>query len=129
MFLNKILIKIIITMRLLVHNYLGKDRARLEYANTPSKPRFAPAYVISGQRADEFVQRYNEQSESLIKNSIFMTVAGFIIGSGMGLSSGAKKLVLALKSGAGAIVGLALGVAISHHEKRKLMNEYNVEEF
>ena len=116
-------------MRLSVHDYLGNDKARLEYANSPVKPRFAPAYVISGQRADEFVQKYNEQSKTLIKNSIFMTLAGFVIGCGMGLSSGAKKLGLALKSCAGALAGLAFGVGISHHEKNKLMDEYHVEEF
>lgn len=115
-------------MRLSVHNYTDKD-ARLEYENTPSKPRFAPAYIISGQRADEFVQKYNEQSKALVKNSVFMTVAGFVIGCGMGLSSGTKKLGLALKSVAGAIIGLASGIAISHHEKSKLMDKYHVEEF
>jgi len=115
-------------MRLTVHNYTDQN-ARLEYENTPSKPRFAPAYVISGQRADEFVQKYNEQSKLLIQNSIFMTIAGFFIGCGMGLSSGSKKLALAIKSTAGALIGLASGIAVSHHEKNKLMDEYHVEEF
>lgn len=116
-------------MRLSVHDYLENDKARLEYANTPSKPRFAPAYIISGQRADEFVQKYNEQSKSLVKNSIFMTIAGFLTGCGMGLSSGAKKIGLVLKSSLGALAGLSLGIAVSHHEKNKLMEEYHVEEF
>ena len=116
-------------MRLSINDYLGNNKARLEYANTPSKPKFAPAYVISGQRADEFVQKYNEQSKMLVKNSIFMTIAGFVIGCGMSLSSDTKKLALALKSTAGAIVGLASGIAISHHEKNKLMDKYHVEEF
>lgn len=115
-------------MKLSVQNYTDKN-ARLEYENTPSKPRFAPAYIISGQRADEFVQKYNEQSKALVKNSIFMTFAGFVIGCGMGLSAGAKKLAVVLKSGAGALIGLVSGVAISHYEKNKLMNEYHVEEF
>ena len=115
-------------MRLSIQNYTDK-KARLEYENTPSKPRFAPAYIISGQRADEFVQKYNKQSETLLKNSIFMTIAGFFIGCGMGLSQNSKKLSLALKSGTGAIVGLCSGIAISHHEKNKLMDKYHVEEF
>ncbi len=115
-------------MRLSVHNYTDNN-ARLEYENAPSKPRFAPAYVISGQRADEFVQKYNEQSKTLIKNSIFMTVAGFFIGCGMGLSGNAKKMELVLKSSVGALIGLASGIAISHREKNKLMDKYQVEEF
>ena len=115
-------------MRLSIQNYTDK-KARLEYENTPSKPRYAPAYVISGQRSDEFVQKYNKQSETLIKNSIFMTVAGFFIGCGMGLSQNSKKMSLAIKSIAGAIVGMCSGIAISHHEKNKLMNKYHVEEF
>jgi len=115
-------------MRLSVQNYTDK-KARLEYENTPSKPRFAPAYVISGQRADEFVQKYNKQSETLIKNSIFMTVAGFFTGLGMGLSSEVKKIRIATKSCIGALIGLSLGITISHHEKNKLMKKYNVEEF
>ena len=115
-------------MRLSVHNYADSN-VRLEYENAPSKPRFAPAYVISGQRADEFVQKYNEQSETLLKNSIFMTIAGFFIGCGMGLSGNAKKMELVLKSSVGALIGLASGIAISHREKNKLMDKYHVEEF
>lgn len=114
-------------MRLLVNNYTDKN-ARLEYENAPSKPRFAPAYIISGKRADEFVQKYNEQSKVLVKNSVFMTLAGGIIGCGMGLSNGTKKLGLALKTFAGMLIGFASGIAISHHEKSKLMDKYHVEE-
>ena len=49
-------------MQLTVHNY-DKNRKKLEYVQTPTKPRFAPSYIISGQRADEFVKKYNEQSD------------------------------------------------------------------
>ena len=121
--------KIYITMKLTINNYSDNQKARLEYANAPSKPRFAPAYIISGKRADEFVKKYNDQSEKLIRNSIFMTIAGFIIGGGIGLSSNSKKLGLICKSAIGAIVGLASGIVISNHEKNKLMDEYHVEEF
>lgn len=115
-------------MKLAVNNY-SDNKAYLEYANTPSKPRFAPAYVISGQRADEFVKRYNEQSESLIKNSILMTVSGFIIGCGMGLSQNPQKVSVILKSCLGAILGLIAGISISKYEKNKLMDEYHVEQY
>ena len=47
-------------MQLSVNDYLENNKVRLEYANTPSKPRYAPAYIISGQRADEFVQKYQK---------------------------------------------------------------------
>ena len=114
-------------MQLTVHNY-DKNRKKLEYVQSPTKPRFAPSYVISGQRADEFVKKYNEQSDSLVKNSILMTVSGAIVGCGMALSQNAKRMGLILKSVAGAGVGLIGGITISHHEKNKLMEEYNVEE-
>lgn len=115
-------------MKLAINNYYD-NKARLEYADAPSKPRFAPAYVISGQRADEFVKKYNEQSESLVKNSVLMTVAGFVTGCGLGLSQNSKKLSVLLKSVLGAITGLIIGIAISKHEKNKLMDEYHVEEY
>ena len=51
-------------MQLSVNDYLENNKVRLEYANTPSKPRYAPAYIISGKRADEFVQKYNKQSKT-----------------------------------------------------------------
>ncbi len=114
-------------MQLTVHNY-DKNRKKLEYVQSPTKPRFAPSYVISGQRADEFVKKYNEQSDSLVKNSILMTVSGAIVGCGMALSQNAKKVGLIIKSGVGAIIGLIGGITISQHEKNKLMDEYNVEE-
>ncbi len=114
-------------MQLTIHDY-DKNNKKLEYAETPTKPRFAPSYVISGQRADEFVRKYNEQSDSLVKNSILMTVSGAIVGCGMALSQNAKKVGLILKSVAGAVVGLIGGITVSHHEKKKLMDEYHVEE-
>ena len=114
-------------MQLTVHNY-DKNRKKLEYVQTPTKPRFAPSYIISGQRADEFVKKYNEQSDSLVKNSILMTVSGAIAGCGMALSQNAKKVGLVIKSGVGAIIGLIVGITISQHEKNKLMDEYHVEE-
>ena len=46
----------------------------------------------------------------------------------MALSQNAKRMGLILKSVAGAGVGLIGGITISHHEKNKLMEEYNVEE-
>lgn len=115
-------------MRLSVQEYLDNNKAHLEYINTPSKPRFAPSYVISGTRADEFVEKYNKQSASLMKNSCIMTVSGLVIGWGMALSKGAKALNVFLKSCLGALIGLGTGIAISKHEKNKLMNEYHVEE-
>ncbi len=114
-------------MQLTIHDY-NKKYKRLEYAQTPSKPRFAPAYIISGKRADEFVKKYNKQSESLIKNSILMTASGTIIGCGMALSQSSKKIGIIMKSLAGAVVGLAGGIIISQQEKNKLMDEYHVEE-
>lgn len=115
-------------MRLSVQEYLDNNKAHLEYVNTPSKPRFAPSYIISGKRADEFVQKYNEQSKSLVKNSFIMTISGLIIGWGMGISKGAKTLNIFLKSCLGALIGLGAGIAISKHEKNKLMDKYHVEE-
>lgn len=114
-------------MQLTIHDY-DKKYKRLEYAKTPVKPRFAPAYIISGKRADEFVKKYNAQSESLVKNSILMTASGTIIGCGMALSQSAKKIGIIMKSIAGAAVGLICGIFVSQHEKNKLMDEYNVEE-
>ncbi|MBO6257037.1 hypothetical protein J6N69_03255 [bacterium] len=114
-------------MQLTIHDY-NKKYKRLEYAQTPAKPRFAPAYIISGKRADEFVKKYNKQSESLIKNSILMTASGTIIGCGMALSQSSKKIGIIMKSLAGAVVGLAGGIIISQQEKNKLMDEYHVEE-
>lgn len=116
-------------MRLTINGFLDDNKARLEYSNSPSKPRFAPAYVISGERADEFVKKYNKQSETLIKNSILMTFLGLIAGAGMGLSGKFTKLSLLVKSGIGAATGLLLGMVISKHEKNKLMDEYHVEEY
>lgn len=116
-------------MKLMINGISSDNKVRLEYSNSPSKPRYAPAYVISGERADEFVKKYNEQSKNLLRNTLFMTVAGIIIGGGIGLSGRFTKLSLALKSSIGAIVGLISGMILSNHQKSKLMDEYHVEEF
>ena len=115
-------------MKLTIQDY-DNNKAYLEYANTPYKPRFAPSYIVSGERADEFVRKYNKQSESLVKNSVLMTVSGFITGWGIAVSNGAKALSAFIKSSIGAFVGLGLGIAISKHEKNKLMDKYHVEKF
>ena len=116
-------------MQLSINDYLENNKVRLEYANTPSKPRYAPAYIISGQRADEFVQKYNEQSKTLINNSIFMTISGLIIGGGAALSKNSKLINVMLKSCIGGIIGLIAGIGISNHEKNKLMDKYHVEQY
>lgn len=115
-------------MKLSVQEYLDNNRAHLEYVKSPYKPRYAPSYIVSGERADEFVNKYNAQSKALVKNSVLMTSLGLIIGCGMGLSQNSKKISLLIKSCAGALIGLGTGIAISQHEKKKLMDEYHVEE-
>ena len=115
-------------MKLKIQDY-ENNKAYLEYANTPSRPRFAPSYIVSGERADEFVKKYNKQAESLAKKSVLMTVSGLLVGWGMSISTGAKALSVFFKSCAGAFIGLCLGMVISTHEKNKLMDEYHVKEF
>mgnify|MGYP006916039610 CR=1 FL=1 len=116
-------------MQLSINDYLGNNKVRLEYANTPSKPRYAPAYIISGKRADEFVQKYNEQSKTLVNNSILMTISGLIIGGGAALSKNSRPISVMIKSCIGGIIGLIAGIGISKHEKNKLMDKYHVEQY
>lgn len=96
----------------------------LEYKSVNSYSGFKSfrSYSITSDKADEFVQKYNKQSEILSKFCTVSTAIGFMAG----LWSGKKFVSSVIKAGVGAIAGFILSSFIAYKYNDKLMEKYNV---
>jgi len=115
-------------MKLQIGQNIDSSSVRLDFRKSPDRPKNPPSYIIDKDKADEFVKKYNDMEQKLMRNTNF-TVA--ILGITGWVTSIAKRSLKMILFGvpAGILAGLGLGAAISSYEKNKLMDEYNVKEF
>lgn len=115
-------------MRLQIGQSIDNNRVRLDFRNSPDKPKNTPSYAIEKSKADEFVNKYNIQEKNLCS---FTMLASTILG-GVGVIVGILKRSLKwtlIGLPIGVITGLGLGSIFSSKKKNDLMDEYNVKEY
>lgn len=115
-------------MRLQVGQSIDNNKVRLDFRNSPDKPKNTPSYQIEKSKADEFVRKYNSQEKKLLS---FTMLSSSLLG-GFGaiiamVKHSWKHAIVGVP--AGILTGWAVGAAISSHKKNDLMDEYNVKEY
>lgn len=115
-------------MRLQVGPKIENNQVRLDFKQSPGKPDNMPSYQINADKADEFVNKYNDQSKSLLKLTVFTSILGGIIGLVAGLKTKASTIKKLLGLAGGALAGFGTGVGISVYNKNRLMKKYDIKE-
>ena len=115
-------------MRLQVGQSIDNNRVRLDFRNSPDKPKNTPSYQIEKSKADEFVRKYNSQEKKLLN---FTMVTSSLLG-GIGaiiaiVKSSIKHAIIGIPLGI--LAGWLIGTTISSHKKNDLMDRYNVKEY
>ena len=115
-------------MRLQVGQSIDRNRVRLDFRNSPDKPKNTPSYEIEKSKADEFVRKYNNQEKKLF--NLTMLTSGILASVGAIIAMTKRSLKLALIGiPIGIIAGWSIGTIISSCKKNDLMDEYNVKEY
>jgi hypothetical protein len=115
-------------MRLQVGQSIDRNRVRLDFRNSPDKPKNTPSYEIEKSKADEFVRKYNTQEKQLFNLTIL--TSGILASVGAIIAIAKRSLKHALIGiPVGIIVGWSIGTLNSSHQKNDLMDEYNVKEY
>ena len=101
------------------------NNTMLMYASSMHKSNTMPVYVISADKADEFVKKYNKQASILGKITAAATISSF--GTGFILSP-KKSNILAKCWNACicALFGFLTSSYIAYNLNNKLMDKYNV---
>lgn len=115
-------------MKLQVGPSIDNNMVRLDFRKGPDKPENSPSYKIEKNKADEFVKKYNNQENKLVKYTNFGVALWAVAGWGYSLYKRSLKTAL-LWVPAGIIAGLGVGAAVSVHKKNDLMNRYDVREY
>ena len=115
-------------MRLQVGPKIDNNQVRLDFKQSPGKPDNMPSYQIAADKADEFVNKYNDQSKSLLKLTVMTSILGGIIGLVAALKIKTSKLKTVLGIAGGALAGFGAGVGISSYNKNRLMKKYDIKE-
>ena len=115
-------------MRLQVGQSIDNNRVRLDFRNSPDKPKNTPSYEIEKSKADEFVRKYNSQEKQLLK---FTMITSSLLG-GIGaiiaiVKRSIKHAIIGIPLGI--LAGWLIGTTISSHKKNDLMDRYNVKEY
>ena len=115
-------------MKLQVGQSIDNGNVRLDFRKSPDKPKNSPSYIIDKSKADEFVKKYNDMEQKLLRNTnltvAILAVAGWVV------SIAKRSLKMALFGiPAGIVAGLGIGAGISAYQKNKLMDNYHVKEF
>ena len=115
-------------MRLQVGQSIDNNRVRLDFRNSPDKPKNTPSYQIEKSKADEFVRQYNSQEKKLLN---FTMVTSSLFG-GIGaiiaiVKRSIKHAIIGIPLGI--LAGWLIGTTISSHKKNDLMDRYNVKEY
>jgi len=115
-------------MRLQIGPNIGNNKVRLDFKQSPGKPDNTPSYVIDAASADEFVNKYNDQSKNLLNLTVFLSAAGAIISSAAALKKKVSKFKTLISASAGCLTGFGFGVGVSSYKKHKIMEDYNIKE-
>ena len=115
-------------MRLQVGQSIDKNRVRLDFRNSPDKPKNTPSYEIEKSKADEFVRKYNSQEKKLFNFTILTSSVLGGIGAIIAISKRSFKHAL-FGIPIGILTGWGIGTTFSYHKKNGLMDEYNVKEY
>ena len=115
-------------MRLQVGQSIDNNRVRLDFRNSPDKPKNTPSYQIEKSKADEFVRKYNSQE----KKHLNFTMVKISLLGGIGaiiafVKSSIKHAIIGIPLGI--LAGWLIGTTISSHKKNDLMDRYNVKEY
>jgi hypothetical protein len=115
-------------MKLQIGPSIDNNMVRLDFRKGPDKPDNSPSYKIEKNKADEFVKKYNNQENKLVKYTNFAVALWTIAGLGYSLFKRSLKVAL-LWVPAGIIAGLGIGATISARKKNNLMDKYDVREY
>ncbi len=115
-------------MRLQIGQSIDNNRVRLDFRNSPDKPKNTPSYQIEKSKADEFVRKYNHQEKKLLN---FTMIASIALGSVSAIISIAKRSLRWALIGipAGVLAGWGIGTTVSSIKKNDLMDKYDVKIF
>ncbi len=115
-------------MRLQIGPKIENNQVRLDFKQSPGRPDNMPSYQIDANKADEFVNKYNDQSKTLFKITILTSILGGIIGLAAAIKSKASKFKTFLGLAGGTLAGFGTGVGISSYTKNHLMKKYDIKE-
>ena len=115
-------------MKIIASRNINNRTTLLEY--TQDKELFSSplSYSVPSDKADEFVSRYNKQTNTLSKCCAFTTIAS-ALACWFSTSKKSKILKPIINSAAGALAGFILSSYFAYTLNNKLMEEYNVNEF
>ena len=115
-------------MRLQVGQRIDNNRVRLDFRNSPDKPKNTPSYQIEKSKADEFVRKYNSQEKKLFNFTMITSSLLGVIGAIMAMvKHSIKHAIIGIPLGI--LTGWLIGTAVSSHKKNDLMDKYNVKEY
>lgn len=115
-------------MRLQIGQNIDSTRVRLDFRNSPDKPKNIPSYEIEKSKADEFVNKYNIQEKNLFNFTMLLCGVFGGVGAVIGvLKRSFKWAVFGIP--VGWLLGLGVGTVFSTQKKNELMDEYNVKEY
>ena len=115
-------------MKLQIGQSIDNNMVRLDFRKSPDKPENTPSYKIEKSKADEFVKKYNNQENKLVKYTNFAVALWAVAGWGMSIYKRSLKMAL-LWVPAGILAGLGISGAISAYKKNNLMDKYDVREY
>jgi hypothetical protein len=115
-------------MRLQVGQSIDKNRVRLDFRNSPDKPKNTPTYEIEKSKADEFVRKYNSQEKKLFNLTILTSSILGGVGAIIAFVKHSLKHAL-IGIPIGILTGWGIGTTFSSHKKNGLMDEYDVKEY
>jgi uncharacterized membrane protein YsdA (DUF1294 family) len=115
-------------MRIQVSQNIDNNRVRLDFRNSPDKPKNTPSYEIEKSKADEFVRKYNSQEKKLFNFTILTSSVLGGIGAIIAMVKHSFKHAL-FGIPIGILTGWGIGTSFSSHKKNNLMDEYDVKEY
>lgn len=115
-------------MRLQIGQNIDDSRVRLDFRNSPDKPKNTPSYQIEKSKADEFVRKYNSQEKKLFN---FTMITSSLLGGVGAIIAIVKHSIKHALIGIplGVLAGWIIGTSVSSHKKNDLMDKYNVKEY
>lgn len=115
-------------MRLQIGQNIDNSRVRLDFRNSPDKPKNTPSYQIEKSKADEFVRKYNSQEKKLFN---FTMITSSLLGGVGAIIAIVKHSIKHALIGIplGVLAGWIIGTSVSSHKKNDLMDKYNVKEY
>ncbi|MBD5403249.1 hypothetical protein HDR58_10715 [bacterium] len=118
-------------MKLMIGPNIDNSKVRLDFRKSPDMPENTPSYTIENSKADEFVLKYNSQTEKLNKIAAWImtgfTLASLLAAIKISLSNSKHKLIKIISVSAGSLLsGGILSVIIASNKNNKLMDKYKV---